>query len=201
MERRDRRAREMKNDINLRDYFIVGRDVLRNCWNWIGPLKNGAPCLKGISARRLVRERYGHGVEPNARLSGCLLGNKKCVNPCHTYSSGTDLEHLNKFILPARKSDGCMLWTGCDLKGYPLITVDKVTRRAARVLWELRRGPIPDGFHVLHRCDTPRCMAIGEIGGDGHLWLGTPAENTRDMIEKKRGFWQRKDEPLPTLAE
>jgi len=181
----------MKN-VNLREYFTIGRDVLRDCWIWTGQFKNEVPWLRGKSARRLVREKYGNGVEPGAHVSRCLLGNAECVNPCHIFASNNDLERLNKFILPARKSDGCALWTGSTLEGYPLITIDGKTRRAARVLWRLVRGSISDGLYVLHKCDVSRCMAIGEIGGSGHLWLGTAADNTADMIRKKRGHWQKR---------
>jgi len=191
----------MKNNINLRDYFTLGRDVLRSCWNWHGPYFNGVPWLYGESARRLVRNRYGNGASPSAHVSRCLLGNKACVNPAHTFASNNDLERLNKFILPARKSDGCMLWTGCVKDGYPLITIDGVTRRAGRVLWELKKGPILNGLYVLHFCDEPRCMSIeGMGGGSGHLWLGTAADNTADMIRKKRGHWQKKGKSKGALS-
>jgi len=192
----------MENNINLRDYFTIGRDVLRSCWNWHGPYFNGVPWLKGQSARRLVREKYGNGVEPGAHVSGCLLGNKACVNPCHTFSSTTDLERLEKFILPPRKSDGCALWTGSTRAGYPLIMLHGKTRRAARVLWELQRGPIPLGLFVCHSCDEVRCMSIGgEIGGDGHLWIGSAQENVDDMIKKGRAFWQKEAQRKGPLSD
>jgi len=182
----------MKKEINLREYFSVGRDVLRSCWLWLGPYFNGVPWFHGESARRLVRDRYGYKIDSGAHLASCLLGNKRCVNPAHTYAFSDDLEHLYKYILPASEPDGCRLWTGCTLDGYPLVMIQGRTRRAARVLWELRRGPIPGGLFILHSCDVSRCMAIGESGGDGHLWLGSAADNTADMIRKKRGHWQKK---------
>jgi len=176
----------MRNDIDLKEYFTIGRDVLRSCWTWHGPFRNNVPWLKGRSARRLVRERFGHGVESGAHVSRCLLGNAACVNPCHIYSSVTNLEHLNKYIGSVR-SDGCQLWTGCAKDGYPLITVDGKTWRAARLLWELNHGPIPSSsIQVCHSCDEPRCMNIA------HLWLGTAKDNSEDMVKKGRGHWQKK---------
>ena len=57
----------------------------------------------------------------------------------------------------------------------------KKTRLAHRVAWELFRGPIPDGLFVLHKCDTPACVAVH------HLFLGTQLDNIQDRETKRRG--------------
>jgi hypothetical protein len=56
---------------------------------------------------------------------------------------------------------------------------------ASRVAYDLMVGHIPDGMHVLHRCDNPRCV------NPTHLFLGTQTDNMADKTAKGR---QRKGE-------
>ena len=67
---------------------------------------------------------------------------------------------------------------------------------AHRVAWELTRGPIPAGLAVCHRCDTPRCC------NPYHLFLGTVADNNRDMCQKGRARYLRGSKiPCAKLSE
>ena len=77
----------------------------------------------------------------------------------------------------------CWLWTGStNYKGYGLFkwSPDKNAVSAPRASWVIANGEIPDGMHVLHRCDTPECV------NPNHLFLGTNKDNMQDRGEKGR---------------
>lgn len=76
---------------------------------------------------------------------------------------------------------GCWLWDGsCNGHGYGQIRVKGKNRTATRVSWELFKGKIPDGMHLLHRCDFPPCV------NPDHLFLGTHRDNIHDALAKGR---------------
>lgn len=85
----------------------------------------------------------------------------------------------------------CWEWQGAkDDGGYGMIAMDCACRikkgkkalRSHRVAWELTNGSIPEGLYVLHKCDNPSCC------NPNHLFLGTHADNMRDMIQKGRAI-------------
>lgn len=81
-----------------------------------------------------------------------------------------------------QKSDGCWLWTGVIARRYGLYYWKGRLRRAHRLAYAEAYGPITAGIIVCHCCDTPACVR------PDHLFLGTQADNLRDMREKGRSF-------------
>ena len=83
-----------------------------------------------------------------------------------------------------RGPDECWTWTaGTASHGYGIIARGSPQRGmllAHRVSYELHRGPIPDGGHILHSCDNRLCV------NPAHLSLGTNAANVADMVAKGR---------------
>jgi len=98
---------------------------------------------------------------------------------------GKDNQSLEeRFWEKVQRSDGCWLWAGAHNQwGYGRI-VDVLGARklvsAHRVSWEIHRGKIPVGLHVLHRCDNPPCV------NPDHLFIGTARDNKADEVRKKR---------------
>ena len=90
-----------------------------------------------------------------------------------------------------RGPDECWLWTACrNPKGYGMFRLGGKRGEsyfAHRISRFITTGSLSSELRVLHRCDHPPCC------NPGHLWLGTQADNIRDMISKNRNNPPRGD--------
>ena len=88
---------------------------------------------------------------------------------------------MKRFWDKVEKTDGCWMWTASTFNdGYGKFKFEGKNRRAHRMSWIIENGEIPEGMLVMHSCDNPLCV------NPSHLSLGTPKENTRDMVNKNR---------------
>ena len=92
-------------------------------------------------------------------------------------------DRLLRLTIPEPNS-GCLLWTASvrGEDGYGVVKVNGKTESTHRVSYRVFKGEVPEGFLVMHKCDTPCCV------NPDHLVLGTPKDNSRDMVRKNRNF-------------
>lgn len=90
---------------------------------------------------------------------------------------------VERFMAKVIKSpDGCWLWSASkNPKGYGWFTLDGKVLFAHRAsLLLLRDIALRQGDLVCHHCDVPSCV------NPDHLYVGTAASNTADMIRRGR---------------
>lgn len=89
----------------------------------------------------------------------------------------------DRFWEKVDKSDinGCWLWTAkVNNRGYGMFLIDGKFHLAHRVAYSIEHGEVPEGFLILHECDTRRCVR------HHHLHPGTHKQNTAEMFERGR---------------
>jgi hypothetical protein len=90
---------------------------------------------------------------------------------------------MRRYWDKVRRGPKCWTWSAAVSSngyGWFRLVSTEAGRNSHRVAWELTKGPIPGGLHVLHRCDNRRCVR------PSHLYLGTNADNVRDKVAKGR---------------
>jgi hypothetical protein len=83
--------------------------------------------------------------------------------------------------------DACWPWISArNARGYGVFQLYGRTRLAHRMVAHLRIGFLPRSLCVCHKvCDNPPCC------NPAHLFVGTRADNTSDMVRKGRNYVAR----------
>lgn len=134
---------------------------------------------KGIFLKELS-QKYGVGI---STISDIKLNKSWPITqiiPVYKFNSRPLEERFWKKVKKSNISD-CWIWSGFkNPHGYGGIEIKGGMALAHRVAWELTYGKVPEELYVLHHCDNPTCV------NPSHLFLGTQADNIRDMCLKGR---------------
>ena len=106
-----------------------------------------------------------------------------------------DIFEANAFPEP---NSGCWIWMG-GVRGVnnnlrPVMQLDREPVCAYRFSYVHFIGAVPDGMFVCHRCHNGLCV------NPDHLYVGTPQQNTDDMMRAGRHFSQGDNNPRAMAA-
>lgn len=129
----------------------------------------GPHCKACHTVWRRARRRRERGGAPPVTYAGCENDAER--------AAWLELRYTPE------PNTGCWLWLNqVNSDGYGMIYFGKYRKgyKAHRVFYEMFKGPIPDGIHVLHSCDTPTCV------NPAHLSLGTHSDNHTECAMRGR---------------
>ena len=177
--------------------FVEKQDS--GCWFRYSRARDNGYTTLQVDGRRVGAHRFSYaafvGDIPVGMEVDHLCRDRGCVNPEHlelvdrstnlarrddanpgVFAARSLVERLHSRLQP---SGDCFLWTGALVRGYGVVSVDGKTRYVHRVLYELERGPIPDGHDLDHLCRNPKCV------NPEHLEPVTRSVNISRMLDKQ----------------
>lgn len=141
--------------------------------------------------KRVPRELVYHSYNPPPADGSYVVttcGNENCVAAWHLTLETPQGRFWRQ--VERKGPEDCWEWQGyVNRDGYGECSLGL----SHKVSWEWANGS-SDALCVLHKCDNPPCV------NPAHLFLGSAAQNTADMIAKGRGWWQAEDVRSPRVS-
>lgn len=196
----------MRHGSSFSDLAMLNSDRVGDCLLWTRAMDRDRPIVsragRNVGVRQAVARERGMLAHGDAREIALVCGDRRCLEPAHfqigVRATTPLVARFGRHVCP-EPNTGCWLWTGAHSeRGYGQIQGGRRGGRvvlAHRFAWATANGPIPKGFFVCHRCDTPSCV------NPDHLFLGTHDENMRDMARKGRWWSRRRIAALVALSD
>lgn len=108
----------------------------------------------------------------------------------------TSLDDLIERVAEESDPDKCWNWPRkLDKAGRGRVWIGGKLLIAHRAVWmHVFKRKIPKGMLLCHHCDNPTCV------NPAHLYVGTSADNARDMRDRGRAHYQRNPEAVWRLG-
>lgn len=181
--------------------LMEGIGSAEGCWIWNkGKFSDGRGAVYiGGNSKAANKVAYEILIDdiPNGSILANICGHNSCINPDHfevitrsdayyNHQGNRTPEEYIQNRVDIDHNTGCWNWNGSMfLHGYGSAKYRGAQEAAHRLSYKTFIDAIPDGMFVCHSCDNKACV------NPEHLWIGTAADNSRDMVEKGRSVVPR----------
>ena len=160
-----------------------GKLTVKDMTNKPGKYGKYAICLCECGNQTIVSSKTLR--EGRSTSCGCNTNQSAILRFKRENPNATPQEIMKERIKAHTKWVGeCLEWTATISNGYGTFEHRGKCMNASRAAWIASKGDIPKGLCVLHHCDNRKCCRVS------HMFLGTHASNTEDMIRKGRDNWE-----------